>query len=181
MRAGRLEITVMNCDMPPRKLKIHMFSLWISHNAMSQCTVGDDVQASQMAISGQKPSFAHLLVAHAPLSNFHMSDLDFWLDSTPFWCRNHFCTFKTEEVTNIFRQKIFFLTQCSAKVSSTVQCVGRKTAFIFTASFFALSFTVIQINLRLIRPGPAWRCHFYRSWYGNLFHFVHYLLFMQYV
>ena len=31
-----------------------------------QCTVGDDVQPGQMAISGQKPSWAHLLVAHAP-------------------------------------------------------------------------------------------------------------------
>ena len=33
----------------------------------AQCTVGDDVQPGQMAISGQKPSFAHLLVPHAPL------------------------------------------------------------------------------------------------------------------
>ena len=31
-----------------------------------QCTVGDDVQPGQMAISGQKPSWAHLLVAYAP-------------------------------------------------------------------------------------------------------------------
>ena len=30
------------------------------------------------------------------------SDLDFWLDSTPFWCKNRFCSFKTEGVTNIF-------------------------------------------------------------------------------
>ena len=29
------------------------------------------------------------------------SDLDFWFHSTPFWCKNHFCSFKTEGVTNI--------------------------------------------------------------------------------
>ena len=32
----------------------------------TQCTVGDDVQPGQMAISGQKPSWAHILVAYAP-------------------------------------------------------------------------------------------------------------------
>ena len=32
----------------------------------AQCTVGHDVQPGQMAISGQKPSWVHLLVAYAP-------------------------------------------------------------------------------------------------------------------
>ena len=29
-------------------------------------------------------------------------DLDFRLNSIPFWCKNHFCSFKTEGVINIF-------------------------------------------------------------------------------
>ena len=37
-----------------------------SRHEADQCTFGYDVQVSQMAISGQKPSWAHLLVAHAP-------------------------------------------------------------------------------------------------------------------
>ena len=77
-------------------------------------------------------------------------------------------------------QSILQLDCCHTNVAAardssplpTLHSALRKTAFIFTASFFALSFTVTQINLRLIRPGPAWRCHFYRSW--QLFLFVHY-------
>ena len=42
-------------DIPPFILK-----------GLIHCTVGDDVQPGQMAISGQKPSWAHLLVAYAP-------------------------------------------------------------------------------------------------------------------
>ena len=64
----------------------------------TQCTVGYNVQKAISMILGQMPSWAHLLVAPAPPSNLHMSDLD----STPFWCKNHFCSFKTEGVTNIF-------------------------------------------------------------------------------
>ena len=38
------------------------------------------------------------------------SDLDLWLNSTPFWCKNNFCSLKTEGVTNIFlHTEIFFL------------------------------------------------------------------------
>ena len=38
------------------------------------------------------------------------SDLDFLLNSTPFWFKKHFCSLKTKEkLSNIFCQKIFFL------------------------------------------------------------------------
>ena len=53
--------------------------------------------------------FWYLTHRHAPPSNLYMSDLDSWLDSTPFWCKNHFCSFKTEGDIKYFLTKIFFL------------------------------------------------------------------------
>ena len=78
----------------------------VESNQNVQCTVGDDVQPGQMAISGQKPSWAHLLVAHAPPHTakklVHVR-FGFLVGFYPFfWCKNHFSSFKTEEVTNIF-------------------------------------------------------------------------------
>ena len=37
--------------------------------------------------SKSRPTSGHNLIS---------SDLDFWLDSTPFSCKNHFCSLKTE-------------------------------------------------------------------------------------
>ena len=55
----------------------------------------------------------------------HTSDLDLWLNSTPFWCKNHFCSLKTEGFTKIFlATNIFPMTSCSVKASPTVQWSG---------------------------------------------------------
>ena len=42
--------------------------------------------------------------------NLYMSDLDFLLNSTPFWCKNHFCSLKTERVTKYFLATNIFST-----------------------------------------------------------------------
>ena len=49
--------------------------------------------------SNYRPTTGHNLVR---------SDLDFWLDSTPFWCKNHFCSLKTGGVIKYFLTKKYF-------------------------------------------------------------------------
>ena len=53
-------------------------------------------------------------------------DLDFWLNSTRFWWKNHFCSLKTKGVTNIFWQIFFSITLFSVKMSPTVKCSSRR-------------------------------------------------------
>ena len=48
-----------------------------------QCTVGDDVESVEYVFSGQ-PCCALLYKPYTLSSNLYMSDLDFWLNSTPF-------------------------------------------------------------------------------------------------
>ena len=44
------------------------------------------------------------------------SYLDFWLNSSTFWCKNHFCSLKTEGVIKYFLTKnIFPMTPCLVK------------------------------------------------------------------
>ena len=59
---SRVKVLCKKCFCP-----IFMVASISSMNSLAaNCTVGDDVQPGQMVISGQKPSWAHLLVAHAP-------------------------------------------------------------------------------------------------------------------
>ena len=58
---GKSKICVAHWKDRPWKEKVH-----VQLKTIGQCTVGDDVQPGQMVISGQKPSWAHVLVAHAP-------------------------------------------------------------------------------------------------------------------
>ena len=55
----------------------------------------------------------------------HIIYLELWLNSTSFWCKNHFCSLKIEGVAKYFlATNIFPMTPCSVKVSPTVQWNG---------------------------------------------------------
>ena len=54
--------------------------------------------------SNYRPTTGHNLVR---------SDLDFLLNSTPFWCKNQFCSLKTKEVIKYFLTKNIFPTEPS--------------------------------------------------------------------
>ena len=78
-------------------LAVFTVPVWIRHvSGMWQCskwkvqyTVGDDgVIFNEHLFSSCWPSFSCLAL--------HTSDLDLWFNSTPFWCKNHFCSLKTE-------------------------------------------------------------------------------------
>ena len=68
-----------------------------------QYTVGDEGVVGDLS-SESIPAFFQELptLGH----NLNSSDLDFWLNSTPFWCRNHFCSLQTVGVI----YKFFFDT-----------------------------------------------------------------------
>ena len=51
--------------------------------------------------SNYRPTTGHKMVS---------SDLDSLLNSTPFWCKNHFCSLKTKEVIKYFLTKNIFPT-----------------------------------------------------------------------
>ena len=71
------------------------------------------------------------------------------LNSTPFWCKNHFCSLKTEGVTKYFWQQIFFLWSHSQwRRRPTVHSTFPNIAYIFahhhlTAPAFSDHFFVI--------------------------------------
>ena len=87
-------------------LAVFTVPVWIRHaSGMWQCskwkvqyTVGDDgVIFNEHLFSSFWPSFSRLAL--------HTSDLDLWLNSTPYWCKNHFCSLKTE----LLSYKYFFV------------------------------------------------------------------------
>ena len=73
-------------------------------------------------------------------------DLDFWLNSTPFWCKNHFCSLKIEGVTKYFlATNIFPKTPCSVKAlpHSALHCSALvPESFLFWSSVDACRLNV---------------------------------------
>ena len=56
------------------------------------------------------------------------SDLSFLLNTTPFWCKNHFCGLKTEGVTNIFLTKNIFPMLSRGVADCALFCVTVSSA-----------------------------------------------------
>ena len=76
----------------------HVSDMWQCSKWKVQYTVGDDgVIVNEHLFSSFWPSFSRLAL--------HTSDLDLWFNSTPFWCKNHFCSLKTE----LLSYKYFFV------------------------------------------------------------------------
>ena len=76
-------------------------NLFIGLHNWPRCPEGDFRPEAILSTSfGTSRTASHRSVTLYKASE--SSDLDFWLDSTPFWCKNRFCSFKTEGVTNIF-------------------------------------------------------------------------------
>ena len=62
---------------------------------------------SHPGASNSRPTPGHKLIR---------SYLDFWLNSSTFWCKNHICILKTEGVIKYFlTTNIFPMTPCSVK------------------------------------------------------------------
>ena len=64
----------------------------------------------------------------------HTSDLDFWLNSTPFWCKFHYCSLKTLGVTICGKYWYRFTQMC------------RKNGYSIMALFIHLELTALLMS-----------------------------------
>ena len=81
----------------------------VDTGVMPPCNQSAALHCGQRGGHSWSQLYKHLFSCSRPATGhtLHTSDLDLWLNSSPFWLKNHFCSLKTEGVTNIFWQNYF--------------------------------------------------------------------------